>query len=402
MPPRIGFLGAYSLDNPGDNLLGFATRQAVRELVPVAEQVAFAPEIPVSWFHHDWSRARGIDCELVRVPADESVEWARGLDALIIGGGGLILPEPGFRPFLLGDPARWPGEVPASWSGVCSQCHPWYLDELAGEYERARRCAERLAYVSVRNRTTEAYLRGCGYRGVVHVVPDAALSLQELPGPDLSEEVLRAAGVPAGALRVGLTVGRSLRYPRAAPFYADLLRFLDAVTRRSRPVCVVLFPFAPVYGERELLREVAARLPATRPVSTPLRPADAWRLVGHLDLYLGPRFHGMLAAFCQGTTFVVVDEYLFDWVGSSKNREFVVDNRLEPHYLAPLLSTKPSTKVEALLGRVERLGRQGAVSFDEALAGQRARLRAHFGAMVAALGLLPAENRAEPAPSYGG
>ena len=52
------------------------------------------------------------------------------LDALVIGGGGLVSSSPSFRPFLLGNPEDWPASVPAAWSGVCSQnLVPWLPEQ---------------------------------------------------------------------------------------------------------------------------------------------------------------------------------------------------------------------------------------------------------------------------------
>ena len=385
MPARIGFLGAYSLDNPGDILVGYAARQAVKTLVPDAEQLLFAPDLPVRFAPNDWSRARGIDHEITRVPGDGPIDWARGLDALIVGGGGLLVPRPGFGPFLLGDPAGGDGAVPAAWNAICSQGTRWYgSDEYAA---RVRACCARLAYVSVRNVTTERFLRRCGYPGPLRRVPDCALLL-DLPGEDRSEQILAEAGVPKGTLRIGLSVGPSFHDPRAAAFWADLLGGLARLARRASPaITVVLFPFARVYAEDRLQAEAERHLPGAVVIRAALGPVDAWRLVGRMDLYLGARLHAMIAAFTQETPFLVLDEYLSDDTASSKIRDLVVEHGLEPHYLAPLLSPCPTRKLEALLATLERGGRQAAAPFAATLAESRARLRAHYAEMLGSLGL---------------
>src|SRR5437868_13044272 len=124
---RIGFLGAFSIDNAGDAIVGYAGRQALRELVPDAHQITFAPAFPHSFWGHAWDRDRGIDTEIVSVPAGASMEWAHDLDALVIGGGGILNLDPAFRPFLLGKPEDWGVTRAAAWNGLCSQNQPWYL-----------------------------------------------------------------------------------------------------------------------------------------------------------------------------------------------------------------------------------------------------------------------------------
>jgi hypothetical protein len=146
---KVGVLGAWSIDNPGDAMLGFATRQAIRDRLPGASITAYAPRLPGTFWGHDFSQARGIDGAIVPVPVDD-FGWARGLDALIVGGGGIVIPEPGFGAFLLHD--RWDGP-PVAWNAVCSQGTPaaWFSAENRRDI---RRCCEQLAYRSVRNRTT--------------------------------------------------------------------------------------------------------------------------------------------------------------------------------------------------------------------------------------------------------
>src|SRR5688572_26017598 len=123
---RVGFLGAFSIDNAGDVLVGLAGRQALRAVVPGLEERIFAPALPT--FAHDVSDG------VTLVPAGEDMSWAQDLDALVIGGGGVIETDPAFRPFLLGRPERWPAEIPAAWNAVCSQNQAWYAAGLDDAY----------------------------------------------------------------------------------------------------------------------------------------------------------------------------------------------------------------------------------------------------------------------------
>jgi hypothetical protein len=380
---RVGFLGAYSIDNAGDAILSFAGRQALRELVPDAEQIAFAPRLPHDFCGHDFSRERGIDAEIVPVPAGEDMGWARDLDALVIGSGGLIQLDPTFRPFLLGRPEEWDAGRPAAWHAMCSQNQPWYLGEDGGGYEAVRRCCTKLRYVSVRNRTSVTFLRRCGFDGEIHLVPDAALLLRVPPEVDAPvDALLRDSGVDPDRFTIGVTIGTSIGDPRAAAFYRELFDTLARLQRASpRPAQIVLFPWSYMRGDERLLELAVPHLPGAIAIRRRLRPLELWRLVGKMGFYVASRYHAMVAAFAQEVPFVVIDENLSDLVASSKTRELIVDQGLEAHYLSPLLSTNPAWKIEGVIAAGAR------VSFAGALAECRRRLRQHYERMATALEL---------------
>jgi hypothetical protein len=376
---RIGFLGAYSIDNAGDQLLGYAVRQAFRERLPEAQQVLLAPAMRGNLWRHAWDAERGLDVPVERIPADDSVKWAKGLDAVVIGGGGIVRLEPDFRPFVLGDPDRWNPKIPACWNAVGSEATPAYLADHGGDYRRIARCCETLSYVSVRNALTERFVRRCGYAGEVHVVPDPALLL-DVPETDFAERTLRDAGVDTDAFVLGLSVGTSLRDPRTSYFYKELFGALGKLVAR-RAVEVVIFPFGEIYGDTELQRMAHAAIPGAKLVDAKMSALDRWRLIGALDLYLCTRYHAMLAAFAQDVPFVVMDEYLSDAMASSKIREFIADGELEGLYLAPYLSMHPAAKLENALSIV------GAddFSFHDRLLSMQDRLRGHYELMIAAI-----------------
>ncbi|MCE9580867.1 MAG: polysaccharide pyruvyl transferase family protein [Deltaproteobacteria bacterium] len=380
---RIGFLGAFSIDNAGDALLNYAGRQAMRALVPDAEHVVFAPQLPHGFCAHDFGRERGIDQPIVPVPASEDMRWAADLDALVIGSGGLIQLDPSFRPFLLGDPSAWDPARPAAWSALCSQNQPWYLHDDQGGYEAVRVCCERLRYVSVRSRATETFVRRCGYTGDLHVVPDPAILLDVPAAVDAEvDEVLRASGVLPGHRLIGVTIGTSIEDPRAATFYRGLFATLNQLRADSPvPVQIVLFPWSYLRNDPRLLELALPHLPGALVVRPRLGALALWRLVGKMSFYVASRYHAMVTAFAQDVPFVILDENLSDLVATSKTREFIVDQGLEAHYLSPFLTTNPAWKLEGVFHAGDR------VSFAPAIAACRERLRAHYARMVRALGL---------------
>ena len=386
---RIGFLGAYSIDNAGDILVGYATRQAVNALLPGCAQEVYAPDFPEAFWRHGWDRARGIDAEITPVPPSGEVAWALRLDALIIGGGGIVSTEPSFRPFLLGEPGQFPSDVRAAWNGVCSQNQPTYLAGCERDYQVVRACCERLNYVSVRNRSTLRFLRGCGFAGEVNVIPDPALLLDAEHHPEHGSDqaaidtLLRDSGVDPTRLLIGVSVGEALRDGRAAAFYDELFAALGRLRAESEVPCEVLFfPFGAVYGEAELQAEAARRVPGARVLARPLDPLGLWRLIGRLGVHVCTRYHAMLSAFAQNVPFLVLDQYLSDAVATSKIREFIADGGLEAFYLCPFLSLRPAWKLDGLFyGRAQ-------VSFRPGIADCQRRLREHYRQMLTKLGLI--------------
>jgi hypothetical protein len=363
---RIGFLGAYSIDNAGDVLVGLATRRAVAARV-ACEEVVLAPDLPEPHFRHDFGVERGGGAPIRRVAPGAATDWSDDLDALVIGGGGILSLDPAFDPVL-----RW-GRPPAAWNAVGAQAAPWYVPALAERYAAVRAAATRLRYLSVRDRATARFLAGVGVEREIAVVPDPTIGLESPPAPTLRAE----AGIAPGRPVIGVSVGSAIRDRRAAGFFRALLAAL-----RGLPADLLLFPFGGIYGDDISLEIAAPALP--RAVRFPRRPAplELWSLVGQLDLYVCARFHGMLAAYAQGVPFLVADEYLGDVTATSKVREFIVDRGLEERYLCPYLGERPELKVALAWDGCGDAGPR----LRAAAAEDRARLAAHFDALVAALG----------------
>jgi polysaccharide pyruvyl transferase WcaK-like protein len=377
---RIGFLGAYSIDNTGDQVLGYAVRQVFRERVPDAEQVVLSPALRGDFWRHAWTVERGIDVEVRKIPADDSTTWARGLDAVVIGGGGLIRLEPDFRPFLLGEASDWDPSIPAAWNAVGAENAPPQMPDQRPTYRAVKRCCEALAYVSVRNDTTARFVRQCGFSGALPVVPDPTMLLSLPVDEDRGEAILRDAGVDTGRFVVGLSVGSSIRDGRAVTFYKELFA---ALASRANVTEIVLFPFGNVYGDTELQRLAHRALPGAKLIEAKLTALDRWRLIGALDLHVCTRYHAMLAAFAQDTPFVVLDEYLSDVSCSSKIRDFVVASDLEAFYLCPYLSTQPRQKLSTAIA----ISQDSEFSFLRRVQAFQKELGVHYDTMVSALGL---------------
>lgn len=378
---KLGFLGAYSIANAGDALVGYATRRAILERVEGVEYEVLAPALPHAFWDHGWDRVRGLGEPIRAVPATTDCRWADDFDAVVIGGGGILNLDPSFAPFMLGDPARWPDRCRAAWNGVGSLNQPWYLSTHVADYTRIEACCERLAYVSVRSQTTLRFVRACGFAGEVHVVPDPAIALTSIPEPVEREvdALLARLGLRSergrGRPVLGLSLGAATASPTAAAFFADLERELKAV---SADCDLLFFPFSQLQDDIVAQTQLAQRLGA-RVLAEVLSPLALWALVGRLDAYVASRFHGVIAAYTQDVPFVAIDEYLRDTIASSKIRELLVDRELEAHYICPFLPHASAWKIAATI--------RERVSFAPAIARDRLRLAAHYDVLLEQLGL---------------
>lgn len=354
---RVGLLGAFSVDNPGDVFLGRAARAALLRSGVAVE--LFAPRLSHPSWGHDWSGARGVGAPITPVPPGGSLEWTRGLDALIIGGGGFLLPHPEHDVFL-GAGAH----CPTAWNGVCALngdlTNPAWMAKLRAG------CAA-LAHVSVRNAASRDVLLRSGFGGEVAVIPDVALGL-DLPAVDVGD-VLARAGVDGRRRLVGLSVGRSVR----EPFFARLAGALAGLDAD-----IVIFPFGNVYGDAEHARVAAAALPRAKWIREPLAPLALAGVIARMSLYVATRFHAMLAAFLQDVPFLVLDEYRPGADRTSKIYELIKELGLEHRYLCPRLGGEPAAALD-----------RPAPDLAPARAALRARLDAHHRLMLARLGVKP-------------
>ncbi len=382
--PKIGFLGAYSIGNTGDAIVGYATRQAVRGFLPGATCVAFAPTFTHPLVTHDYSLRSGIDAELVAVPPSSDVSWVDGLDALVIGGGGIAMMFDEFRPFFLGEPATWHERgIPAAWNGVGSQHHAWHLADVDGRQRIMRECCAALSYVSVRNRTSAKFVRQSGYRGEVYVIPDPAIWLDPPPRA-MADAILDLAGVPKDALLVGISVGNAIEDARASWFFDALGGALSRLAASDDAIRLVLFPFGHVYRDAGLQAHMHRRLPAGALISDELTPLQCSALVARMDAYIGTRFHAIIGAFAADVPFLALDEYLSCATGSSKIRDFVVDNDLEHAYLCPFLELDPEPRLRHIIDAA----RAGGPHFARQRGVARRRLSRHYSRMLSRLGLV--------------
>ncbi|HXT69373.1 MAG TPA: polysaccharide pyruvyl transferase family protein [Vicinamibacterales bacterium] len=344
---RIALWNASGLDNLGDRLLDTVNRRELSARLPEASFQTFSP----------WPSD-----SLPFVSIDGEGRWCgeSEFDAIVIGGGALLIGPPFVHPTLqtcyLGPyPDRFRDACPVVWNAVCSDGQ--FVPALADVWRKyVQSAAARLTYRSVRNRRTAQLLQECGVTDPVQVVPDP-VTLFDQP---------RGSGKPgARRRRIGLALGASSnadafvahltadsggldRNPavnvsvppailqddderaRAAAFTAHVARsFAELAAHADLEVCA----FGAVYGDAATAADVLRVASAHEATLRDADGADALAWIRSLDCLVASRLHACILAVVAGTPLVAIDPYYSAVIGTSKVREFMSDTGLLDEYL---------------------------------------------------------------------
>src|ERR1044072_5494043 len=192
---RIALWNGSGVDNIGDRLLDYVNRQELGRRLPTACFETFCP----------WPSATASDSiRPHRLRIDRQGHWdgEGSFDAIVIGGGGILLGppfrHPGAQFFFLGPfPERFRDRCPVVWNAVSSEgIRATAPNSLWREFVQA--AAERIKLRTVRNELTREFLTRCGITGSVSLVPDPVVLLAT-PAKRKSR--------PASTRRIGMAVG---------------------------------------------------------------------------------------------------------------------------------------------------------------------------------------------------
>jgi polysaccharide pyruvyl transferase CsaB len=296
-PYRVGISGSYGGLNLGDEAILEGIVGELRRSVPV-EVTVFTRDPEDTVRRHDIEHAvpaRELSREEVR---DEIV----GLDALIIGGGGILFDneaEVFLREALLAQELNVPVVVYAVSVGPL---------ENRNTRERLTECIERAAVVTVRERHSRQFLEHIGVRREIIVTPDPAFLLEpELPPPEPLEREdpvkdhpliglsVREAGVAAPDLDEG-------HYHQLLADAADYMVYrYDAD--------LVFIPMERRVLDLQQSHAVISKMAHAERAMVLKREHTAGQLlsmVGQLDFAIGMRLHFLLFAALQRVPFVAL------------------------------------------------------------------------------------------------
>jgi polysaccharide pyruvyl transferase CsaB len=302
MPPiaapfRVGISGSYGGWNIGDEAILEGIVKELRRSAPV-EITVFTRDPEDTMGRHDIERA---------VPArDLSREDVRGeiagLDALIIGGGGILFDKEAevfLREALLAQELGVPVVVYAVSVGPL---------ENKATTERLADCVEHAAVLTVRERHSRQLLEHIGVRREIIVTPDPAFLLEPEPLPP---ETLEREGLVGDRALIGLSVREA---GVAAPdldeeHYHQLLADAADYMVYRYDADLVFIPMERRILDLQQSHAVIAKMAHAERATVLKREYTAGQLlslVGQFDFAIGMRLHFLLFAALQRVPFVAL------------------------------------------------------------------------------------------------
>lgn len=337
---RIALWNGSGLDNVGDRMLDWVNRVELGSRLPSTEFQSFCP----------WEDDKAV--HPLRIDKEGHWSCEGQFDAIVIGGGSLLLgppfQHPGFQTFCLGPyPMRFADRCKVIWNALCSDGQ-----FLAPLFPKCRtylqEAAQRIDLRSVRNARTRTFLEDSGVDLPIRVVPDPAVLLASPRTTPLRPTVSRI-GVTvarpffpqtflhrmAEAARQGWDVANEeiVLAPSSGEgplptfdecaYVQKLAHILEPLSRQST---VEIAGIGRMYGDMEIARDVAARVPNVRLVEFHDRVGkDALEWARSLDCLVASRLHGSMLALLAGIPLIGVDLYLDEASGTSKLREFMAE-----------------------------------------------------------------------------
>jgi polysaccharide pyruvyl transferase CsaB len=291
MSARIGIIGSYGGLNVGDEAILASMLSALRSRLPDARFSVFSRAAEHTRAHHDVD-----DVVPARdVTRDEAAAKLRGVDLVLLGGGG-ILYDSEARVYLRLIRLAQSLEIPTMAYAVGAG--PLSFDE---DRRMVRSTLPRMAAVTVRDRGSQRILESCELRCPIEVTADPALLLDASPAAGVE---LTSSGVPPGRRVVGM----SLREPgHAAPDLDDggyqsvLAHAADfACTRFDAEVV-----FIPMEAcDLRLSHAVIGRMVRADHAHVLKAGHDPGRLLGlmaQLDMVVAMRLHVLIFSAVAGT-----------------------------------------------------------------------------------------------------
>jgi polysaccharide pyruvyl transferase CsaB len=302
--PRILISGWYGNGNLGDEAVLAGMLAGLREALPEARVTVLSDDPAATRAEHGVA-ARGRDKRGPRRRLLSEIRAIARSDVLAIGGGGLVK-----------DFGSHGGNVHA-WVRPGLAAHAlrrrslWYamgVDDvrLPESAAVARRAAERLDLLTVRDEGSARQLRELGVEREIVVTSDPALLLGRPPG-DREPAPLRVAVCPrewkAGAAEVE---DEALQMR----LFDELAAALDGLVHDAGAE-VLLVPFQTAgEGDDAVCRAIHGRMAeraAARVCERPASATDAARLLARCSLVVGTRLHSLILAAASGTPFFALD-----------------------------------------------------------------------------------------------
>ncbi|MDW2799925.1 polysaccharide pyruvyl transferase family protein [Clostridium boliviensis] len=336
---KIAVFGAFGFQNTGDQLIGMATEQLLKEINPELSVDLYSIQ---QFFSYNKKKEGNV--QFIGRRYQKFYDRLNEYDAVIIGGGALLLPIHDFDPFLLCEDRKYPK---AAWNALGSQYTPVNDPRFEKWYGKIKNAVDKLEYVSVRSQSTKRLLETVGCQTEkIHLVPDAASGLRIECDVQSMNELKKKIGVSFGKKCIGVSIGPELQKEPLNSFQQQLAIALNEIIKKEPDTDIVIFPFGQIYGDVTACETFAALVPGARYAGSHLTPKETWCLVSLLDTYLTVRYHGAVAGLAQGIPTIIMDCYLSNGMLGSKLRDFAYQFGLDQYYLSPIIGIceRPETR----------------------------------------------------------
>jgi len=281
---RLVMSGYYGFSNAGDDAILESIQQAVRR--------AGGGEVSVTVLSNDPELTRrqyGVEA-VPRFRINKVRAALRDSDGLLFGGGSLLQDTTSTRSLLyylsvircarsLGKP------VMLYANGIGPVCRE-------KNRRRVREMAEQVELITLRDHSSVQELREMGVRrDDLHVTADPVFQL-ESAGPDRAEELLRAAGLPAGAPFAAVSVRD---WPGTEDFPRQLAGLCDHL-RRSHGLEALFLLMQPSRDRPAAQRVRSAMEEPSFLLDVPCAPSELMAVLGRARLCLAMRLHTLIFA----------------------------------------------------------------------------------------------------------
>jgi len=295
-PFRVGISGSYGGLNLGDEAILHVMLAELRKAGSM-EVTVFSRNADDTRRRHDVERV----LELRSTPRSDAAQVVRGLDLLILGGGGILFDgdvDMYLREVFLAHDAGTPVMVHAVGAGPL-------LD--AGARRRVRDALQRAAVVTVRDRYSRQLLEEVGVTRDIEVTADPAVLLT--PEPLSLDDILRAEAIDPNARLVGFSV----REPGpAAPtldvehYHRLLANAADFMVNRL-DADIVFVPLEQRTFDIQHSHAVIGRMSHAQRATVLRRqysPGQILSLLRHFEFSVGMRLHFLIFSALAGVPFV--------------------------------------------------------------------------------------------------
>ncbi|EPR10506.1 polysaccharide pyruvyl transferase family protein [Ruminiclostridium papyrosolvens] len=339
---KIGLLGLFGINNTGDNLEAMATKSLLEKELGDVDISCFSINLSTMARSLLGQQRRG-PLECITQPAyllkEEFWESIYDYDALIMGGGGLLVPLPEYDPILLyGSQIKHERLPKTAWNAVGSIWSPLNDKKLSEWYLKIKEATEIIDYTSVRSITTQRLLElaGCATE-MINRVPSLVTAM-EMSCPELINEIEVKYNLDKNKYLIGISIGSEITRPPLKQFLEELAKTLNQLQHSiSEGAKIIIFPVGEMYDDGAACKILADLCPDAYLVTEKLTPTQIWLLVGRMDAYLSMRYHSIISAIAQSVPTLALDCYLGNETLGSKLRDLMWESELEEFYFSPII-----------------------------------------------------------------